>query len=593
MGREHQFINPYNFIPLGEHCIRENSKDEKTYTGYIDCELTTKTPIIINDTNIVLPDSEVKDHKVYPETIKIEGVPIIPGSELRGMIRSKFEALTNSCMSSVQENLSFYGRYNGNMRNPGILDFTDKKNVKLYSCKKIEIGSFDIQRFNRYNTGQFMTFDSKIIYVKGRKKEIFSKFNNQGKYKGYFKKGEVFGKRGSAMHIFVIEEELTGLVNQNDFKDMYEELIETFKEDNGRHHASYSSVNYKPVWYEIVDNYVYFSLGQNGQTKFRNRLKDVINKEYLPCKDIDHLCEACDVFGTVQKDIASSSKVRVEDAYMVNPNQNYYAVSKPITLSELSSPKYANAPFYLIQYDEDGWGKTSTQKVWNVDFESVFNMKKNQTFYFEPGDIGIRGRKEYWHFRPNLNMEVEKTKRNVSVKPIKENVKYSFKIYFDGITEKQLEHLNMAISLGNNSDFSHKVGLGKPLGFGSVKIQTKEIICKDITYQDGKVQYTLKPYITKSKTILDAFSELKKDPYQYAAIKALYSFSYIDSNDLVDYPRNYPNGKIFEWFEANKKRKGKEGKQTLPFAEDDYDSLIQVGFDNRNNNRNNYKKNRR
>mgnify|MGYP007025280643 CR=1 FL=1 len=48
----------------------------------------------------------------------------------------------------------------------------------------------------------------------------------------------------------------------------------------------------------------------------------------------------------------------------------------------------------------------------------------------------------------------------------------------------------------------HKLGLGKPLGFGSVKVRTKEIKCREIEYKDGKLKYIMKPYYPKSSKFI-------------------------------------------------------------------------------------------
>ena len=49
-----KYINPYNFITLPEKCERESCTERKgNLTGYIECELIAKTPIIIPDTKNV------------------------------------------------------------------------------------------------------------------------------------------------------------------------------------------------------------------------------------------------------------------------------------------------------------------------------------------------------------------------------------------------------------------------------------------------------------------------------------------------------------------------------------------------------------
>lgn len=574
MGNKNKFINPYNFIPLSSKCTRHKSEDKKNYTGYIQCELETYTPLIMIDPSIC---KLKKEHKVYSQTYMIDNIPFIPGSELRGMIRSKFETLTNSCMSSSNPNLPFYGRYNGNMRRPGLLDFSNPKEIKLYECKMYKV----------FGNIQGKVSGDKIKFNINEKKQI--EINENGSYEGYLKIGEEFREK-NAIHIFVCSKLIGNIDNADNFREMYNEIHEIyFNNLKKRNHKSYTESLYRPVWFEkrSKDNYVYFSFGQNGQTKYQRHFKDLIEPSYLPCDDINQLCEACTLFGTVNKDknIASSSKIRVGDAraVLISDTDKYFIDEGVITLSELASPKYTNPEFYLIQYKKNGVANLKPKLQWNVDFQSRFNMNKAQMIPFEDGQVKIRGRKEYWHFKPKLSdfpklndpHNKQKKKRNVSVQPIKENIKYEFKVYFNDITEEQLEHLNMAICLENDSRFMHKLGLGKPLGFGSVKVRTKEIKCREIEYKDGKLKYIMKPYYPKFSKIKECFSSLDKT--QYKAIEKMYNFDYLTDRVKIDYPRNYPKnhpkGNIYEWFRDNKKY-----KKILPFSDKEYDALIQHGF---------------
>lgn len=580
MKKEHKFINPYNFIPLGNLCQRTSYQDERKYSGYIECELKTLTPLIMIDSSKGVKDED--NHMIYSEVFMLKDKPVIPASELRGMIRNKFEILTNSCLVSSQKELAFFGRHEGNMRNPGILDFSDPDNIKLYKCNKYEVEECDKKYFNNYRTGDFICFDIR----KEKNRNVFDKLG--GSHEGYVKIGETFNKK-NAIHIFELTNEIETAKNEIDFKNMYDEICERYHDNFERYctkeknHNSQTNKDYRPIWYEKIGNYIYFSLGQNGQAKSKKIFKDLVDPSFLPCKDKNNLCEACSLFGTVQNDFAVSSKVRFEDAYLKTNTTSFYATDKPIILDELATPKYYNALFYMRLYDQIGLINDYVDLSWNVDFKSKFSMNKNKTFLLEEGDIEIRGRKQYWHHKPDINKKVEKTKRNISVRPLKDNLVFTFKIYFDDITKSQLEHLNMAICLENDSNYAHKLGLGKPLGYGSVKIKTNKIIYKEVVYADDEFQYILKEYKPQYKTIKDTFLGL--DEEQFYAIIHMFNTDFIKDN-IVDYPRNIPNGKIYEWFQENKKgvynpMVKEKCISVLPFADFDYDYLIQQGINNK------------
>lgn len=567
MENNHKFINPYNFIPLSQKCKRISYHNEQTYSGYISCELQTLTPLIMIDSS----QEQKEEHAIYEKSFMLKGKPAIPASELRGMIRNKFEILTNSCLASAQKELSFFGRHNGNMRNPGLLDFSDPQHIKLYACKKYKVEKYhkDYHQLKNYKTGSLVSFN---IKQNRKKKEVFICSN--GSHQGYVKIGETF-RSTEAIHIFEIEKEETNIENQNDLEKMYIEICKTYENNLEKVHNTESDGKYRPVWYEKAGNYVYFSLGQNGQTKNKKRLKDLVDESYLACQKKEALCEACSVFGTVQNDLAIASKVRFEDAYLIENNRPYYATKKPITLDELSSPNYQNALFYMRLYEDGELVDYSTQLFWNVDFKSRFSMKQKENQFLNNHEIQIRGRKQYWHHQPDLHKKVEQTKRNVSVIPLNDQLFFKFKVYFDDLTESQLEHLHMAICLGNDSSYAHKLGLGKPLGYGSVKIKTKEIIYKDVQYHNGQFQYTLHEYHPQYQTIEQAFSDLEEE--QMYAIQHMFDTKFIQGQ-IVDYPKNYSNGKIYEWFDQNKKN---HEKLVLPFADFDYDYIVQEGLKSR------------
>ncbi len=113
----YKFINPYNFIPMGTQKAKASKKDtDELVSGMITYSVWTKTPLFIPNTsyNKVYQDKQAhEDHKSYQfysyvnyqEQGSIEKIPypkpVIPGSEIRGMFRSNYEILTNSCMSAL------------------------------------------------------------------------------------------------------------------------------------------------------------------------------------------------------------------------------------------------------------------------------------------------------------------------------------------------------------------------------------------------------------------------------------------------------------------------------------------------------------
>ncbi|TAN98154.1 MAG: TIGR03986 family CRISPR-associated RAMP protein, partial [Phormidium sp. SL48-SHIP] len=102
------FHNPYNFVPaLPRNNITGELGDRKPighgryhanhWTGRIAVKLTTITPLLIPDASEMEEDAQ--GHKTFPTRLDAQGKPYLPPTSLRGMLRSAYEAVTNSRLS--------------------------------------------------------------------------------------------------------------------------------------------------------------------------------------------------------------------------------------------------------------------------------------------------------------------------------------------------------------------------------------------------------------------------------------------------------------------------------------------------------------
>lgn len=114
---EYRFLNPYNFV---RYLNKERPKnhvlgncpppphDRYTgLTGTITCELEAVSPLFIADAKDVTPNFKTDGHNAY-RFFKIVGEkgekqPALPAASLRGMVRSVFEAVTNSCFGVFEQ----------------------------------------------------------------------------------------------------------------------------------------------------------------------------------------------------------------------------------------------------------------------------------------------------------------------------------------------------------------------------------------------------------------------------------------------------------------------------------------------------------
>jgi len=108
-----RFHNPYNFVPVLPRDKEELQETElgdrrpvghgsylhNYWSGKITVNLTTVTPLLIPDAANATGD----DHKTYPVRKGVDGKPYLPPTSIKGMLRSAYEAITNSRLSILEE----------------------------------------------------------------------------------------------------------------------------------------------------------------------------------------------------------------------------------------------------------------------------------------------------------------------------------------------------------------------------------------------------------------------------------------------------------------------------------------------------------
>jgi CRISPR-associated protein (TIGR03986 family) len=119
-ARAGYFHNPYNFIPspprkqldgpLGDHVsVSQDTLHLDRYSGVLRVRMTVNTPLLLPDTEKFT--EAPNGHKTFPVRLDREGKPLVPASSVRGMLRSTYEAITNSrfgCFSNThQSRLAF------------------------------------------------------------------------------------------------------------------------------------------------------------------------------------------------------------------------------------------------------------------------------------------------------------------------------------------------------------------------------------------------------------------------------------------------------------------------------------------------------
>lgn len=678
---EKPFLNPYNFVTLKKTpAIRGIISEDGTITGELKCKIKTKTRFFVPESQ---PDREENGHKYYAFMKNEKGECIIPGSSLRGVLRSAYETATDSCFSTLKNTKYLSSRYKGdNKLTPGLLikkkengeekwvlynakeylllanikdekyddedcwkakgisylrirehkleskrefELLDKKGYKKYSesvfkNKKSEIkknkekvycdknktvyrntvivmksdGSLQLEdlatiKRNKENNGSaeedctmktgdlvlFSVFDEPREVRPKVKKEMVSMIkkptseddNNSRLKKGYLVIGEQGDEASSKHYCRVFEKkdsvEKIGKKAMDRYIEQIYSLIgdycdqkinkkyRTLKE--GNRHRGYKYLLNKdviPVMYEKDEKSqkYYFQFATMGRRVYDKKLEDFADDIHKPCKTKESLCPACTLFGMIGKDektkSALGSRIRISDAKAISSFSLSEDTNKWDRLSILSNP-HIYLPFFQDEVNE-------TQK------KDIFNEN------YEGKGISLKGRKFYLHtpaddkyFKRINTPDGAMSDQNITAQTIGKDTEFSFSVYFEKLTEKELRTLIRTINLGENDingKYCHKIGHGKSIGMGSAKIIVEEVT--ERSFIDGKYKV-----VNRNETRLcdlDNDEDTLISADYYKSLKEICDFNKIAElyNNGIDvhYPgtdEETENG--FEWFALNAK----------------------------------------
>ena len=568
------FVNPYIFVPLEINCSKnynfENLKHEKDLiTGWIECTLLTKGPIFIPNTSNenrfnlkTEKGEEIRSLEFYsnedlqnisdanPEPPKN---PVIPPSELRGMIRSSFELLTNSCLSAIDHEKKLYKRVT-KPGSAGKVIRTQEGGWKIIPCIKYKMDKYKYkQEISNFSEGQEIRF-------RANQKRYFTGFDDNDLI-GNFHHGEhinrkanesIFVENPHEQQIPIKENTLENLlVNIKLYNDKTVNLAFKKKEHTGYRRIRANKINDLDgalVYYKSYNSKIYLNPAEIGREVFYSNLTAII-KDYVPCSSLKQLCPACILFGFTGTNDQLASRVRFTPAISSKEfsAEDYF---DPEVLKELASPKLSSTEFYLLRpRQEDGM----KAQMWNYDYAGFY---KKDLVPFRRYKAEISGRKFYWHQKiSEIPRALERSDRNVGIRALRSNNNFTFKVYFNNVKDEELKKLIWTLEIGNNEENAHKIGMGKPLGLGSVKIIVDNLQVRKISLYDDAINYEIVDSTTirdDTRTFqnADAAALLGCDPKVLSRYMKITNFEKAPSN--VEYPSNVGSDLNYEWFMSNR-----------------------------------------
>lgn len=659
------FINPYTFVPIekkeperkvpphiemiqedgqeakeAQSCLQtgEQEAKEALLSGYIECDLEIKSSLFIPNTSKAfryldccytdregkkcdyksvhsfqefysyddLSDKEEQEGEQVPT--EAPSSPRIPGSEIRGVIRSIYEQLTNSCFSVIDEE-NYPTRRSPVPKEAGLLDVTTNM---LYPAERIMLNTTGGPRqhsfgeavgLSTYQTGDEVKFDrtTHTYRTSGRFQTSTSGAVNLGN--GSSNGSVLIGNSFPRKHhnsIFVQKSKTGVELGPNDIK-RFDQVLEQYEKTmlpkgyKELYHdlKDKAKMGLLPVFYSVVNNpsrgedYYYLSPSMITRDVFSNTINEILkeNDQHHCCEGTDHKwCPACRLFGTVGKGDdkhALASRVRFTDTDIIQGA----VFDEPRVLAILGNPRISSTEFYLERPKEvPGLG---TVDVWNYDYATQWDGRTPKRVAYQ---AVLKGRKVYWlgadrygSFRTAKDMR-EESEKFFGTRPNSDALKtfeqdYAlkqvqavramksgntvFRVYYENLEQEELELLLYALSFGNNDELLHRIGRGKPFGMGAVNIKVRTVMQQ--TYEispEGRIAASMTSWIW-------SVAETKKKHRE--AVKYIEKYSKPLSPDdakLVQYPLGEDkdgNQHIYQWFSNNRGKVNQESiAQELP-----------------------------
>lgn len=525
---------PYNFVPLPERIfsvgegIEVNGEKIRpwqmhnrfisgTHNGWVDLSIETLTPLYTRGPAVESADGawDNRDARLRPDPyMKADGTPVIPGSSLRGMVRNIIEIISFSKIQPVTNAKPFFrsvaddriGRtYRGRMvpdgQKPrgGVLLI--RKGEKRISPRRVvpvsrsmleEHGISFCADANSTPTWNWQHKPCRVKLAADGKKAIAIHPDANPPKDGDWHQGMLVltGNAPKKKHEFVFldsdDQTETEIEIPDEVWDRYhdEDQITAWQE------RAFPVDEPKPQCrkrrgYLRAGEPVFYLTDAEGRLQFLGRPQmfrlpyDMNPLGLIPEGLWDAPLDLAEVmFGYVNRDakkaeaVAIKGRVFFEDAQATATQHEGGWYEEVLVPMILSSPKPTTFQHYLTQDRSGGKGDLYT--------------------YLKGDCTTIRGHKLYWHrwddgrgieqvkegnaekqagLLRDLSRSTPKDTQHTKIIPVKAGVTFRGRVWFDNLTDLELGALLEALQLPEGC--CHRLGMGKPLGLGSVRITSR------------------------------------------------------------------------------------------------------------------------
>ncbi|MBI2422772.1 MAG: TIGR03986 family CRISPR-associated RAMP protein [Candidatus Hydrogenedentes bacterium] len=512
---------PFNFIPADQVALGfvppTSDTADVTLYGRISCTLKALSPLLVAG-----PQGRTLDEApTRREFFKLNQKPVIPGSSLKGMLRTTLECLSLAPLAPVSDrkipyrgvgddeqkiiyNALFIEQIGRDLHlkpkvKAAFLEI-DGADVKLTPCEWARVPYSVIGDYFGGRSDLFATLADKASRISVADRRINDYYALEKLNEWHSKTGDRpigfdldpnqwHGAGGSSrgmMHFYNLVRQFhtggthtgtlvfTGHVprkskdyifynplNQKlviDY-DVYREFLEQMSKKQRSYWERLNELRKGriPIFYleDVIGLPKHLGLAQLFRVPSMTYPESLVGLDLSDPNRPRDVCQC--IFGYVEGKGGRRGRVAI------NPASLRHGMSIPMTYAHVvtGDPNPSCAALYLIQPD-------------SVSCRVSGRNITNQVRGYNNSESALRGKKLYWHRDPNVPQPPNNNPAMQSIYcPLQSGVEFSFSLDFEGLSRVELGGLLEAIDLPKGH--AHKLGLGKPFGFGSVRITIDQL----------------------------------------------------------------------------------------------------------------------
>ena len=450
---------PYNFIPYDPAAvIPEAAGGRGTWSGVLHCRLEALTPLLVSGIREKL-DNGMSACRFF----QVNGKYAIPGSSIKGVLRSMVEILSYSAMKQVSDKELFWRVV------------TDQAYREKFGDDALSGNESIKGGYLRLHGAEYKLYPTVVRRIKnGEQAPDGCEVVKTGKISSYNKKLQ---RTVTSCDYAFFPSSQSGLpVPREVVADFLRQLTDNQKNRWDKEKCSTGAGH--PVFYrtDAGDNVAEIGLCRYFRLKYEKSPASLAGSAVA-------LDFAENLFGRVDREHTVKGRVSVEPCFVEGrPHSEKGCPAVLTTPHPTSLAHYLQQDRYRVRRQRDG--------------------RKNNpgTLTGYGKEARLRGWKMYWHhdadesvWFPELAEQGKKPSESLVswLYPLAAGASTEVKIHVDRLTDLELGAVLEALSLASG-DNAFKLGMGKPLGFGSVKLELVKAEVEDVRARYASLRTRLK-----------------------------------------------------------------------------------------------------